>query len=384
MKKGTQERKITLEQLSHYTQLAKELVSGLTSADRIALLNTPLPALPNHVSVLYRAVYEILWAGCEENEKATIENKTIAKYFRSELQRQSTPPELNEDTLTVVAHHSDTQTLGRLTQTNRRAYLEFPSIFKNILSARELLIAVFDADLNGNATQLIESLKPEKGATVLERGYAVERCGRQWKKRISPLEAAAWIGDVMLMKALLEKVPRDKKSEALAQLIGVRNNGLEHGPHMAPFHTFVDVCRTYVSDFSKFKDWDARDDYCVKIIGGTEKLLPLFGLQWLCDNEPFDPVPKFNRAPLRALLLQGESLLDILTCLGLDFFIFKWAMPERWNRGMTRQGWFDERGARRIGGALERLCQVSLRGLNDLILQLQNEVSTTPGPSNSS
>ena len=71
---------------------------------------------------------------------------------------------------------------------------------------------------------------------------------------MSPIEFAAWIGDMTLVRQLLAVVPAHKKAEALAQLIGVRDNGLEHGKHMAPFHSLIETCRTYDRDFDKFND----------------------------------------------------------------------------------------------------------------------------------
>lgn len=389
MENGRQERTISLEALKHYTQLPEKLVLKLTSDERMELLRTPIPSLPNPVSQFYRVVHEILCAGSEGKE-VTLENKIMAAFVRSELPRQCTPPELNEDTLQVIGYFSDTKTLGRLSQTNKRAYLERPCLFKAALSARELVRAVFDADLEGKATKFIGKITPENYHIVLERVFGEkERFSRVWKGAgVSALEFTAWIGDVTLMNALLAKVPAHKKVEALKQLIGVKENGLEHGSHMAPFHVLIDKIKTYDKDFFQFKDGDAQDEYCIKIIGGAEKLLSLFGLQWFCDSKPFDRLTKFDRAPDRGALVDGLSLLFVLSDLGDEFFIYKFAgggcllggPGAPGTPGQTRwRGW----GRLPPLAALESLCQVGRVALDNAISQLQHEIAATLTNSNS-
>ena len=124
-------------------------------------------------------------------------------------------------------------------------------------------------------------------------------------------------------------------------------------------------------------------EYCIKIIGGAQKLLSLFGLQWFCDEAPFLPLPNFNRPPTRSLLLEGNSLLLVLSNLGGDFFIFKyagggWGRAGRW--GAARGVAACMRGALL---ALESLCQVSLVALDNVISQLQQEITATKTNSNS-
>lgn len=382
MEKGTRERTISLETLQHYLQQAEKLVLGLTSEERIELLRNPLLSLPNSVSPFHRAAHEAMCAGSEKNEEASRENKIMAALLRSELQRQSLLSAIPLEVADKIGYFSDMETIKQLSQ----AYPDCSNFFKPRLDAKELLLSVFDADLEGKATQLISSITPENGNIVLERVYGKERCSRIWQA-VSALEFAAWTGDVTLMNALLTKVPAHKKGEALKQLTGVRVNGLEHGKHMAPFHLFIEKCRIFDRDFYQFKDWEARDEYCLKIIGGAEKLLSLFGLQWLCDDEPFDPIPRFDRAPSRAPLLEGKSLLSVLASLAENFFIYKWWGP-RTDPGFSAlelRGALiaDPRVLQLSGCALESLCQVSLDALDNTILQLQQKIAATLTNSNS-
>lgn len=148
---------------------------------------------------------------------------------------------------------------------------------------------------------------------------------------------------------------------------------------MAPFHAFIEICRTYDRDFDKFEDWDSVAEYCIKIIGGAEKLLSLFGLQWFCDEEPFEPIPRFDRAPSRVTRLQDDPLLLILSGLGENFYIYiyyKHRSDARYADGVVVP-WVPWRLA------LESLCKVSLVALDSVISQLQHEITATLTNSNS-
>ena len=106
-------------------------------------------------------------AGSEKNEKSTIDNVVMAKYLRSELLRQSLPAALSPELLAEIGYFSDTKNLGQFSQ----ASSEMNFLFKAPLNTRKLLRTVFDADLGGKATRLIDSIPPQKGDIVLERVY---------------------------------------------------------------------------------------------------------------------------------------------------------------------------------------------------------------------
>lgn len=67
-----------------------------------------------------------------------------------------------------------------------------------------------------------------------------EHCGRQWKK-VSPLEYAAWAGNMPMVKLLLSYVPDKYIAVALQQLKDVRDKGTEHGMPLSAVRYVLDV-----------------------------------------------------------------------------------------------------------------------------------------------
>jgi hypothetical protein len=76
-----------------------------------------------------------------------------------------------------------------------------------------------------------------------------EKCGRQWKLPVSALEFAAWSGDIHLVECLLNKVTAKYRKEALAQLEGVKQHGLEHGEMMVPIKHSIQTYGGFIETF---------------------------------------------------------------------------------------------------------------------------------------
>ena len=152
----------------------------------------------------------------------------------------------------------------------------------------------------------LKSINYSNWHCVLNRTKGIEPCGRKWTS-VSPLEYAAWIGDMFMVKMLLDHVAQEGKVQALAQLINVRDMGLENGPRMAPFLALIDAYEHYESRYTTNEYYTERDRYVGRKLCWKQYELSYFGLQWLCDDQPFYPnLPAFDRAPRRSFILDGK------------------------------------------------------------------------------
>ena len=187
--------------------------------------------------------------------------------------------------------------------------------------------------LMAKATRLLAEIPQQSSNILLERVDGIEECGRPWEA-VSFIEFTSWIGDMALLKQGLSKISADKKEVALAQIKSVRDNGLEHGKHMAPFRALRDACVTYkdLCRASEFKTGREKVNCCIQIFGKCELLLSLFGLQQLCDTARLCDIARLaaNVRPLqRELRVKGVSLLPLS-----DSFIGKGAgyiFPNKFN-----------------------------------------------------
>jgi len=135
----------------------------------------------------------------------------------------------------------------------------------DVALAKELVQAVMDADARpytGKVQTLlaqIEKLPPHICIVTSKVKNMEEKCGRIWKRPVSALEFAAWAGDIYLLELLLTKVPVEHKKQALAQLEGVKENGLEHGEMMAPIKVSMQSYKTCENSFGRLYAWTDRE-----------------------------------------------------------------------------------------------------------------------------
>lgn len=164
--------------------------------------------------------------------------------------------------------------------------------------AEQLLNAVMYGNPK-DVRKLVGLTSVDNECIALEKVKGVEECGRTWEA-VSALEFAVWAGDPELINVLFETVPKAEQSKALKQLQRVMKEGTEHGKHLAPYYSVIEAYDKYIAKFDDW-NWDDRDVYWVTEIGKKQFMLPLVGLQQMCDKEPFSPVPSFKRVPERTL-----------------------------------------------------------------------------------
>lgn len=246
------------------------------------------------------------------------------------------------------------------------------------LKTQILLREVMDA----NPEAVEEILKDDKisnEATVLalKKASTKEACGRIWQSPVSSLEFAAWAGDTELVWLLLKFVPNAQRQEALAQLEHLETLGCAHGKPLAAFETLLAAYRDNIKNFGK-RSLSERDQAAVNQIGGAQHQLPGVGLQWFCDPEPFDPLPKFDRAPQRIYNLpDGFSLLStsegVSAELGSKFFLLKDKRGDREYHVLL----LGPRMFEINESAISQLCEVRRAELNAIIQQLRTELGET-------
>lgn len=290
---------------------------------------------------------------------------------------------------------------------------ELYSLFKNtnkhIKKTQELAAAVLDAD-EEKIQKILEQVKktPELKhiITMRVKNIKEELCGRTWGKDkdapgVSALELSAWIGDWTITEKLLACVPPKDKQEALNQLKGVKNNGLEYGDMMAPLLSLIQgyknaknlkftnlkqlsIQNTNGMHKDRFNDYCQDMNvpecnlYCIKKIGTLQKQATKFVLQWLCD-EKSSTYDIEDRAPTRTCigigLPENVSIFNKVVVdfnqLGNAFFIIKFSNQEALL-------WYQHSSKRPDPGAehflLNTLYEKSCVKLNLQIAALQKEV----------
>ncbi len=151
---------------------------------------------------------------------------------------------------------------------------------------------------------------------VLDRGTAFEpHAPRQWL--VSPLEFAAWSGDIYTTIMLIESLPLEiaTLTHALTQLRNImhRANGLEHGIFMTPFHLLRHQYSAYRARHEEghqrpYTQTERRSEFCR--IGELQKQLPLYGLQAICHPTAHGKSSSFDCEPNRDCQLVGDFILD--------------------------------------------------------------------------
>jgi hypothetical protein len=179
-----------------------------------------------------------------------------------------------------------------------------------------------------------------------------------------------------MVKLLLNYVPTEGVQQALDQLLEIKANGLEHGPLMAPFYALIDAYNHYETHFNQFKNWSERDDYCGRIIGGLQLKLSYFGLQWLCDNKPFNPTPNFDRAPRRSLILNGKPWDPFDSSLGVSSFLCRLVLGS----ATLFLGGVPAGNSLTVITFLKSLCQASSDQLDLVITSLRERITPTNEP----
>jgi hypothetical protein len=280
------------------------------------------------------------------------------------------PMEIMKHILSFVTPFS----LNQLFRPNNGTYHFFKPVLieaKKIQSER-LLDCVLRAN-SEEAKRFTLCMNDQSPALIKVNG--IEENTRSWHG-ISALEYATWAGDTELINLLLETVPEAQKLEALNQLEGVLNNGLEGQAYLGPYFSLIKAYNKYEIKYDQWNQAE-RDHYWVKIIGNCQLKLALVGLQQMCDPQPFDPIPSFDKSPVRTLQLSsGISLLPFDESNLSEMFALIKGMQREDGRRLVRSDGRQMRTGplpwvvRSDRLAFSELCEVKAKELKMIIRQL--------------
>lgn len=179
----------------------------------------------------------------------------------------------------------------------------------------------------------VEKILAALGSTnaVVIPHEAEETNGRKWKS-ISPLEFAAWAGDLTetetgrgILNLLLRYVPDDHKRIAFSQLRNLVKHGTQYGVMLAPYKQLILDLHTLAINFNPWSPSKIKRHW-EKVIGCAQKELPVVGMQEICDpTKPFYPIPDFNRAPRRSCELADGTKVELgkTSALSNSYAIYK-------------------------------------------------------------
>jgi len=221
--------------------------------------------------------------------------------------------------------------ISRLSQTCRRYYSH--GLFQIQLMENGKLL---DYSLKANpkaAMKLLDKLKMQSPddwwKCILKKSSGTEPCGRKWKS-ISALEFLTFNGDFCFRRKLLSSIPQEGYVEALEQIMGVINHGLEGRKRHAPIAKLIFSCDFYVDNYDNYNYFSnkiysskiSKEYHCIKYIGKPQYEASCFGLQLLCD-EDFNSNGKelMKGPPQRELWLDRKRFMFVNSGLGESFYI---------------------------------------------------------------
>jgi hypothetical protein len=225
------------------------------------------------------------------------------------------------DIIETTGSYLDTKNLANLS-ISCRAY---QGLFKKPLEQRKpetLLRHVVDANPKKVKTllDLFDSKKNQD--LVLQKTNGAERCGRKWTN-ISSLEAAALLGDMFMVKDLLDFVPRNLKSEAAAQLSHAleKKETSENAGYLTPYRKLIRAYEDYIDrydDLYSAGDWQEINRLWIEGVGIAQRMLPIVGLQEICNERLFAQSPRFSEPPTR----EYQQCKINFNSLGVDFALY--------------------------------------------------------------
>lgn len=204
-----------------------------------------------------------------------------------------------------------------------RVCKRFRAAVNSNVPTQDLLREVMD----GNPLGVERLLRKFTGDCIVIQIMGIEANGRVWEK-VSPLEFAAWAGDVELVQLLMSQVPKDETEKALSQLNKLELEGSEHGYPMLPFLILRNTYGSYREIYNSLSEQELSEGAVLKL-GGAQRQLPVVGLQWYCDRVSFDKMKPidFHREPSRSCeVIYGQNLITsghVTFELGTSFFLVK-------------------------------------------------------------
>lgn len=251
---------------------------------------------------------------------------------------------------------------------------------KNVKKLRDMigkLVIEKDKEIKNQSEKLVLStcsvLIRTKGQEEYETEGSYFKAKQKFIKRnwinVSALEAAAWSGDIFLVRDLLKCVPKDFYHEAIAQLQKVLKEKLEHGEYLATFKTLIQSYQEFIKEYKEpKKNWKKLDKMWLTI-GICQRFLSTYGLQEFCDAKLHDPLPKFDKEPTRTCK-HGDGLNINLVRIGSIYTLYK--------RNHQPVAYREARDADRVAlvdmAAIKRLCEVRTMDLENIIKSLEDSL----------
>ena len=258
-------------------------------------------------------------------------------------------------------------------------WLTFFAVASSDKKSGKLLQHVMDGDYAA-AEALLKSIN-NPASIVVDRVYGKEENERKWQA-ISPLEFAAWAGDVTdedegkgMLNLLLQYVSAELRQTALQQLCDIKEKLTQHGEFLAPYKKLIACYDAFITHCSSWTR-EQQIHYCIKLIGYAQKRLPRVGMQEFCAPLPFDPMPEFKRAPSRTCkLISGVDLL-VGPSSDLSWLCFLYKEKSGGAERCAAAGFLSFMRADRT--AIAGLCAAKAEILTRQISVLNSKVNNTP------
>ncbi len=265
---------------------------------------------------------------------------------------------------------------------------------RNRLQAANLLRHVFFADPKSVENFFTHdlTLADQDTSVVLERTEAAEylhsnspirKINLIWDN-ISPLEAAAWRGDNLIVKMLLRYIPKKHLALAMEQLkqILARNETAENGGYLAPYHTFHRIYTKYQEEFPAAcaeKNTDKMYQLALDV-WNANRTLPKNGLQAFYDSIN---THGFKDEPNRSHLDSAPIDWDCSQC-GLAIYYENTIWPQNLNCGVHEVAQvstfapgfaLNKRIRRPHPNTMTEFCQAKTAALQEIILSIAQIMS---------
>lgn len=206
---------------------------------------------------------------------------------------------------------------------------------------------------------------------IKKESFQEEWCGQRLWKSISPLQYAAWAGDLPLAEKFVRLLPDDHLLDALAQLKEVKDEGMEWGPFLLPASMILDAYKEHSRHFDKWSKTE-RNRHWVREVGKAQLNSVVNLLQFMLPPIRSSlNMPDFNK-PNRRAIQTAKLDLGPNSLLGSTCAIFSGILSKETLEILPKSSTFFEKAS--DTHLVKRFCEVRTKELKELIVHVEKRI----------
>lgn len=204
---------------------------------------------------------------------------------------------------------------------------------------------------------------------ITKESFQEEWCGQRKWKSISPLQYAAWAGDMPLVDKFMDLLPKEHLAVAIKQLKEVIDEGMEWGPFLLAIYLVIDAYKEHSKYFKKWTT-EERDYHWVHEIGKAQLNSVVNLLQFMCSRVSLN-IPDFQ-SPNRKSILTAKLDLGCDSPLGSTHAIFDGILSKESLEVLPQNSLYFKKASDAY--LLQQFCEIRRKQLKYLIAQLEKQL----------